>query len=349
MGVTGSSGKTTVKEMLARAVGSDRVVHRTEGNLNNQIGLPLSILAAPEDADLWVLELGSSEPGEIHRLTAIAEPDDAVVTTVGPAHLEGFTDLSGVLHEKLDLLRGASTRGTAVVGELPPDLPKGARQIRGDVVTAGLGSDSDFRPDDWSYGPAEARFRHEGTEYAVPVGGEHHLRDAVIAIAAALGVGVSPERASRGLSEYRPVGMRGVLLEIGDLMVVADCYNANPESFGAAIRYCADAFPDRRLAAVAGTMLELGGAEAVAHARVAEALLDAGFELIVAVGAFAPAFRELHVPAGVEVLYPEDVDEVAALTVDRLRGDEVLLVKASRGVRLERVVAGLQQDAGGDR
>ena len=338
MGITGSSGKTTVKEMLACALAVERTVHRTEGNLNNQVGVPLSILAASEAAEVWVLEFGSSEPGEIRRLTAIAEPDDAVVTTVGPAHLEGFGDLSGVLDEKLDLIRGAAPAGMAVVGELPEELPAEARRVRDDVVAAGLGPASDFRPEDWSYGPTEARFTHAGTNFAVSVGGEHHLRDAVIAIAAALGAGVSPGAASLGLAGYRPIGMRGALLEIGNVMVVADCYNANPESFEAAIRYCSDAFAGRRLAVVAGTMLELGTAEADAHREVADALLRAGFELVIAVGSFAPAFRELPVPAGVEILFPEDVAEAAELAVERVRPDDVLLVKASRGVRLERVV-----------
>ncbi|MDP2483716.1 MAG: Mur ligase family protein, partial [Candidatus Palauibacterales bacterium] len=136
VGVTGSSGKTTVKEMLALAIGSERRVHATRANLNNQVGLPLSILAADDDAEVWVLELGTSEPGEIRRLTSIAEPDDAVITTVGPAHLEGLGDVEGVLEEKLDLLRGASTAGAAVVGERPDYLPTRARAIRPDVMTA---------------------------------------------------------------------------------------------------------------------------------------------------------------------------------------------------------------------
>jgi UDP-N-acetylmuramoyl-tripeptide--D-alanyl-D-alanine ligase len=208
VGVTGSSGKTTVKEMLVRAISPERRVHATVGNLNNQVGLPLSILAASDDTEVWVLELGASEPGEIRRLTSIAEPDDAVVTTVGPAHLEGLGDITGVLEEKLALVRGASRSGSVVVGELPEMLPEHAREIRDDVVTAGLGSQCDFRPAEWSLGPTEARFRHEGTDYSVPVGGEHHLRDALIATAMAMAVGVGPAAIARGLAEYRPVGLR---------------------------------------------------------------------------------------------------------------------------------------------
>jgi UDP-N-acetylmuramoyl-tripeptide--D-alanyl-D-alanine ligase len=347
LGVTGSSGKTTVKEMLACAIGAQRTVHATPGNLNNQVGLPLSVLAAPESADVWVLELGASEPGEIGRLTSIAEPDDAVITTVGPSHLEGFGDVAGVLDEKLDLLRGTSAAGTAVVGEIPPELPESARSIRTKVVTAGLGPSCEFRPDDWSLGPRDARFTHDGTEYAVPVGGEHHLRDALIAAATALAIGVDPGAAASGLAEYRPMGMRGALLEVGNLTVVADCYNANPESFVAAIRYCSQAFPGRRLAAVVGTMLELGTAEAAAHRDVATALLEAGFEFIVALGAFGPAFRDFPIPEGTTVEFPQSVLEAGDIASASLRGDEVVLVKASRGVRLEQAIVRLEAVVGG--
>jgi UDP-N-acetylmuramoyl-tripeptide--D-alanyl-D-alanine ligase len=341
VGVTGSSGKTTVKEMLARVIGSEKRVHATEGNLNNQVGLPLSILAAAEGADVWVLELGTSEPGEIRRLTSIAEPDDAVITTVGPAHLEGLGDISGVLEEKLDLLRGASTAGCAVVGEVPEVLPARARAMRGDVVTAGLGTACDYRPSHWNVGAERSRFTVEGVEFTVPAGGEHHLRDALIAAATASGLGVSPSGIARGLAAYRPVGLRGALIQEGQLTIVADCYNANPESFAAAIRYCSDAFPGRRLAAVAGTMLELGAAEGSAHVEVARGLLAGGFSLVVALGAFQTAFQTLTVPEGVNVLYPPTVTEAAEWLREELKGDEVLLVKASRGERLERVIESL--------
>jgi UDP-N-acetylmuramoyl-tripeptide--D-alanyl-D-alanine ligase len=341
VGVTGSSGKTTVKEMLILALGGERQVHATRGNLNNQVGLPLSILAADEDADVWILELGTSEPGEIRRLTNIAEPDDAVITTVGPAHLEGLGDLEGVLEEKLDLLRGASVSGCAVVGELPEELPTRARELRADVITAGLGAGSDFRPSEWHVGAEHAGFTIEGVDFAVPVGGEHHLRDALIAAAAAASLGVSPAGVARGLADYRPVGLRGALIQAGKLTIVADCYNANPESFAAATRYCSDAFAGRRIAAVVGSMLELGSAERAAHEQVANDLLRAGFSFIVALGAFQPAFRAISLPDSVTVLYPESVPDAAAAVAGGLVGDEVLLVKASRGMKLERVIDSL--------
>jgi len=338
VGVTGTSGKTTVKEMIAAAL-TDSRVHRTEGNLNNQIGLPLSILRAPSDADVWVLELGSSEPGEIARLTDIARPDDAVVTTVGQAHLEGFGDVAGVLDEKLALVIGACASGSVVVGERPPELGEAARHARPDTVVAGLGPACDYRPQRCESDADHVSFTRAGVTVRVEAGGLHHLRDALIAAAVAEALGTPPDRIAAGLARFRPLALRSVVRQAGKLTVVADCYNANPESFGAAIEFCTQAFPGRRLAAVVGTMLELGERSAPAHRDVARALLDAGFELVVATGEFGGAFDAVASFAnGRIVLGVEGVAEASEVLAEHLQGDEVVLVKASRGVRLESVV-----------
>ncbi len=344
IGVTGSSGKTTVKEMIALAVGEGYRVFRTEGNLNSQVGLPLSILRAPADAEVWVLELGASAPGEIRRLTEIAAPDDAVVTTVGPAHLEAFGDEERVLAEKLDLVRGADPAGRVVVGELPARLPEAARDLRPNTIVAGLGEGASYRPDRWRVGPDRVAFERGGVSASVGVGGEHHLRDALIAAAVAEAVGVPLERAASGLSAYEPIGMRGAVRQLGALTLLADCYNANPESFRAAIAQCRDLYPGRRLAAFVGSMLELGDRGPAAHRQIAELLVDAGFEVVAASGAFAAAY-----PAranGTGFLAAEDPAELVEAFAAALRGDEVVLVKASRGARLERVIEALETKFG---
>jgi UDP-N-acetylmuramoyl-tripeptide--D-alanyl-D-alanine ligase len=348
IGVTGSSGKTTVKEMLALALGEAGPTWATPGNLNSLTGLPLSILRAAPGARYWVLEMGSSAPGEIARLTAIAEPDDAVVTTVGAAHLEGFGDLDGVLREKLALVRGAQGGGRAVVGDEPPRLANAARQIRDDVVVAGLGSDADYRPDRYETGAETARFERGGTSYQVPVGGEHHVRDAVLAAALAEGIGVAPDAVARGLARYRPVGMRGALIRAGDLTIVADCYNANPDSFEAVIRYCETAFPGRPRSAVVSSMLELGADSAAVHETVARRLLGAGFGRVFPLGEFRAAFDALDAPVGVEVSGAGSIAAVVERLIDGARPGEVVLVKASRGERLERVVDDLVERANGE-
>jgi len=347
--VTGSSGKTTVKEMIALALAPRRRVYRTEGNLNSQVGLPLTILRAPREADAWVLEIGASEPGEIARLAAIAAPDDVVVTTVGPAHLEAFGDEAAVLEEKLDLARAASHEGAVVVGELPPALPSAARRIRPDAIVAGLGPDATWAPDRFTVEAERIAFERSGVPVEVPVGGEHHLRDALMAAAVAEAVGVPLADVAAGLADYRPLGHRGAVRRIGGLTVLADCYNANPESFRAAIAQCRDLYPGRRLAAFAGSMLELGAHEAEAHDAVAGELVRAGFALVAATGAFADADFSSPGPGGPPIVVTgRDVDEAWEPFAAGLAGDEVVLVKASRGARLETVLDRLERRFGGD-
>lgn len=341
VGITGTSGKTTVKEMTAAALEPAFRVHRTPGNRNSQVGLPLAVLAAPGDADVWVLELGTSAPGEIAALTSLAAPHDAVITTVGPAHLEQLGSVSGVLDEKLDLLRGASPEGAALVGERPAELGRAARALRPDALTVGLGAEADVRPDRWEVGGRRVTFERGGVAYRVEAGGEHHLRDALLAAAVAEALGVSPETAARGLANFRPSGHRGEVVEVGTLTVLADCYNANPESFEAVVDWCGDAFGERRRAAAVGSMLELGEASEEEHRRIATLLLDTGFAPIAATGAFAPAFRRVA-PGDGRVIVADDASEAGRRLASELAGDEVVLVKGSRGARMEGALEALR-------
>ncbi len=357
VGVTGSSGKTTVKEMIAAALGAARRVYATPGNYNSKVGLPLTILAAPGDAEVWVLEMGASEPGEIGILAGIAAPDDAVVTTVGPAHLEWFGSVEGVLREKLSLVRGASREGAVVVGERPPELAAAARRLRPDSVVAGIEAGADFRPEPTERhgtSPGRAWFERDGVRFEVAAGGLHHLRDALIAAAVAEALGVPAAEAARGLRSFRPLGLRGALRRLGRLDVLADCYNANPESFEAAVRYLAEAFPARRRVAVIGTMLEMGEAGPAAHRAVLEGIVEAGFALVAATGDFAAPAAALEAEdrtPDTRFLRAEDPMTVWPALGAALRGDEAVLLKASRGVRLERLLERLEarfgEEAGG--
>ncbi len=338
--ITGSSGKTTVKEMVACALAETRQVYRTEGNLNSQVGLPLTILRAPEEADTWVLEVGASEPGEIARLTRIAAPDHVIITTVGSAHLERFGSVERVLEEKLDLARGASPDGVLVVGEVPDALVDAAARLRPDAIVAGLGQRATYRPDSHAVLADSVEFTRAGARMRVAAGGEHHLRDALLAAAVAEALGVHPRDIASGLARFRPLGMRGALREVGGLTVLVDCYNANPDSFRAAIAQCRDLFPDRRRAAFVGSMLELGDHAERSHREVVRLLVESGFELIAATGLFAatppPGVN------GVEIVLAAKPEDAWASFAERLEGDEVVLLKASRGARLEFVLERLE-------
>ncbi len=337
--ITGSSGKTTVKEMVRHAIGGVGRVHATRGNENNQIGLPLSILSAPSEAEVWVLELGSNAPGEIARLADIARPHDAVVTTVGPAHLEGFGDEAGVLREKLALVEAAAASGSVVVGERPLTLPRGARRLRPDTRVAGLGPEADFTPDRYESGATRVAFERGQVRYRIAAGGEHMLRDALIAAAVAEALGIEAAAAAGGLAGFEPLHMRGGVRQLGSLTVIDDSYNANPESFQAAIDYCTSSFPDRPLAAIVGSMLELGDRSRSAHLEVARLLVRTGFLTVAATGEFADAFQTIGPTAnGTHVVVAENPEDAWEPLVEALAGDEVVLVKGSRGAHLERIV-----------
>ena len=219
--ITGSTGKTTTKNMAAAALGTSKRVHATEGNLNNRVGMPLTLLRTPGDAEVVVLELGTNEPGEIRALAQVARPDVGIVTTVGASHLEKLGSVEGVLEEKLDLLRYLAVGGGCLVGDEPPVLATRARALSSRVRVAGWSerADADLRPSD-ADADAEGRytFHWRGVEAVAPVAGRHGVADAMIALAVADLLGVAPRDAVRGLARTALGSLRGeTLLMLGEL------------------------------------------------------------------------------------------------------------------------------------
>lgn len=354
VGITGSSGKTSTKELTAAAVGGGRRVHATRGNFNNRIGLPLTILAAPADAEVLVLEMGTNEPGEIGTLTAVAGPEVGVVTTVAESHLEKLGSLEGVLEEKLALLRGLPDEGTAVVGDEPGTLVRAARAVRagkGELRVVGWSdrADPEWRPEEME---ADARGRHaftsRGVRVSLRIPGRHAVQNALLALATADAVGVSVEAAAEGLSVVDPAGLRGEMRRVGGLTLLLDCYNANPQSVAAAVDLLESFDAAGRRVAFLGTMLELGERSRELHRRVLADVLGSDLDVVVASGEFAPAAGEVAGGVGVELLSAREPKAAYGLLMSRLRGDEVVLLKASRGVELERLVPLFEKDFGGD-
>ncbi|MBT8396410.1 MAG: UDP-N-acetylmuramoyl-tripeptide--D-alanyl-D-alanine ligase, partial [Gemmatimonadetes bacterium] len=238
VGITGSSGKTTTKDLLAEALGGTLSVHQTKGNLNNRIGLPLTILATPAAVDVLVLEMGTNEPGEIGSLTHIAGPHVGVITTVSEAHLEKLGSLRGVMEEKLDLLKGLPADGLAVVGDEPPELEIEARALVPSVVVSGWSGRAlpENRPESPVVGDNGCfRFRWRGEKVELSLPGRHSVTNALLALAVAEALGVPPGDAARGVGSVKPGGMRGEVRSLGGLTLLVDCYNANPQSLRAAL------------------------------------------------------------------------------------------------------------------
>ena len=333
--VTGTNGKTSTKEMLAAAMGTRYVTYATRANLNNLVGVPLTILEAPETVEALVVEAGANSPGEIARYREIIEPDVVVVTNAVAGHLEGFGSVNGVLEEKLSLTDGVAL---AVVGTDPPALAAGARRRARKVRTAGL-VNAELVPDRVELGPeARPRLTFGDTSFSLAARGLHQADNAVRVWAVAEALGLDLGAVGRALEGFALPGGRGELIQAGGLTILNDCYNANPQSFRSAIATAAALRGDRRLVFVAGTMRELGAAAAEMHAEIARELVALEPDLLAAVGEFVPALAPHAGTLGARLLTADDAPALGPALAARLRGDEVVVLKASRGVALERVL-----------
>lgn len=340
--ITGSNGKTSTKEMIAAVLRSRYRTQATRKNLNNLIGIPLSILEAPEDTEALVIEAGASLPGEIARAREIIEPSIAVITNVAPAHLEGFGGLEQVLQEKLSLADGVPV---AVVGPEPPALAERARMRARKVISAGLGgADRVPRKVDLT-ADGRPRLTVGEVNFLVDARGRHQGGNAMLAFTVGEVLGIPAEQRARALEALELPGGRGELIQVGRLTILDDSYNANPASFRAAIELARELRAGRRLVFVAGTMLELGSHSAALHGEVAGHLAALRPDLLAGVGEFAAALAPYRASLGERLVVAGDAGELAARLVPLLRGDELIVLKGSRGVALERLIPDLAAHA----
>ena len=336
--ITGTNGKTSTKEMLAAALSTRYATYATRANLNNLVGVPLTILEAPEGTEALVVEAGANLPGEIARYREIIAPQVVVVTNAVAGHLEGFGSLDGVVQEKLALTDGAEL---AVVGTSPPSLAAGARRRARRVRTAALEA-ADLVPQRVEL-DSEARpvVTLDGIGFTLAARGLHQADNAMRVWAVAQELGLDMRRVAAALERFTLPAGRGELLQVGGLTILNDCYNANPQSFRAAVATARSLRKGRRLVFVAGTMRELGADSAPLHAEVARELVELEPDLLAAVGDFVPALAPHREHLGERLVTAADPLALAPMLSDRLRGDEVVVLKASRGVALERILPAL--------
>jgi UDP-N-acetylmuramoyl-tripeptide--D-alanyl-D-alanine ligase len=334
VGVVGTNGKTSTKELIKAALGSTLEVHATRGNLNNLIGVPLTLLSLPAAADVAIVEMGTNQPGEVPRLRAIVEPNVTVVTSVAEEHLEGLGDLAGVLREELSATEGVPV---AIVPASQPEVVDAARSRAGRVVAAGL-DEGDVRAASWAVLPdGRGTLMVDDTVVDVPLRGVHNLRNAMLALAVAQALGVATADAARGIAAMPVPPMRVNWEQHGSITLINDAYNSNPGSARAAIELLAHAGAGRQRVAVLATMLELGSQGPRLHDDVARDALASGVELIAAIGEFASALGRIA-PGDPRVLVADDVDTLWSELSSRLAPNAVILLKGSRGMRLERLV-----------
>ncbi len=335
IGITGQNGKTSTKEMVAAVLATRWRTHRTRANLNNLVGVPLTILEAPDDSEAWVVEAGANQPGEIARYREIIRPDIAMVLNAGAGHLEGFGTVAGVVREKLSLTDRVPL---AIVGIVPPELAAGARSRAQRIVTAGLG-ETDVHPDRVSItADGRAVVGIDGVEFALAARGVHQAGNAMFAWAAVRELGLDAGAAAQALEGFTLPGGRGEVIAAGGLTIVNDSYNANPQSFLSAIALTEAMRGHRRVVFVAGTMRELGLDAPALHAEVAAALVALQPDVLVVTGDFVAAIELVSASLDGILLTAPDAEAAGPLLADVLEGEELVVLKGSRGATLERIL-----------
>jgi UDP-N-acetylmuramoyl-tripeptide--D-alanyl-D-alanine ligase len=332
--VAGSNGKTSTKDLIKAALSRSYAVHATTGNLNNRIGVPLTLLGLPGEAEVAVIELGTSLPGEVAILRDIVEPDIGLVTSIAEEHLEGLGDLAGVLREEAAVYDGVAV-GIAPSGQ--PEIGAAAREKAKRVVVAGLDDNADVKPDRWEIAPdGLGVIEIAGTTVRPPVRGLHNLRNAMLALAVARECGVSYEDAAEGIAGMPQPKMRSAWEQLGDVTLINDAYNANPGSTRAAIELLKGTGSGRQRVIVLGTMRELGSASAQCHDDIAGLALASGADIVAGIGEFASALEKQKERE--RVITAPDVEDLWPQLQARLERNAIILLKASRGVQLERLV-----------
>lgn len=343
--ITGSVGKTTTKEMLAGILATTYKVWKTQENHNNNIGLPLTILSAPADTQMLVLELGMNHFGEMSRLTDIARPDVVVITNIGSMHIEHLGSREGILRAKLEILEGLRPGGTAVFNGDEP-LLWGLKNINAEKIVY-FGTENrqcDIRAMDVEMPQGGIRFRMQGVDVQfdvyVPAEGRHSVQNALAAAAVALCCDVRPANIQQALSRFQNTGMRQKTYEIKGYTIIDDCYNAGPESMEAAILVLGDRKSEGRKLAILGDMLELGDRSIAEHYRIGRIAANKA-DMIFTYGPNGNRTVAGAITGGMSrgnAMCFDTQEELVNAVVARARKGDVLLFKGSRGMQMEKAL-----------
>ena len=359
--ITGSVGKTTTKEFVAAVLAEHYRVHKTQGNYNSNIGMPLSMLSMSDDTEVSVLEMGMSNFGEIEYLSKIAEPDIAMVTNIGSSHMEYLGSREGICQAKLEIVKGLKPGGTLLLNGDEPLLTS-YRSDKAVSTYVGFGANCHFRGENVRLAFVENQLCtvfdvcYNGRRIknvCIPTIGKHNVYAALFAYATGVCMDMRDEDICRGLHNYRPVGMRQNIYKLGEITVIEDCYNASPESMKAAIRVLSEISSRQggRMAALLGDMYELGSSSDKFHEEVGLSFAKEGGNVLYTFGESADNIARGAVLGGIpnenifrngNVRCPEMSGEMLLHT---LKAGDTLLVKASRGAAAERVISYLKEHA----
>jgi UDP-N-acetylmuramoyl-tripeptide--D-alanyl-D-alanine ligase len=348
IGVTGSAGKTTTKEAVAEVLAARFRVLRSQGNLNNEFGLPLQLLKLEPEHDVAVVEMGMSHTGEIAALARIAHPDWGVITNVGSAHAQNFPDgIAGIARAKYELVQGLPAHGVAFLNCDDPYVGQFGRDFHGRSIYFGIGPCADPRAANIEELGAEGvRFQVTAGEQQATVTlallGRHNIWNAMAAIATGFEAGIPLAECAAAAGRLRPPDKRGEVLRLRGATLINDCYNSNPEALKSMIATLAS-MPAKRRILVAGEMLELGREAISLHQQCGLAAAESGIDLVVGVRGNAQYLAEAAREAGALAIFVATPQQAGQWLKDELREGDAILLKASRGVGLEQALLILKQ------
>ena len=342
VGVTGSVGKTTAKEAIAHVLLTRYRVLKSEGNLNNHFGLPLMLLKLQPEQEIAVIEMGMSHPGEIAVLAKIAQPETGVVTSVAAVHLQFFRSVADIARAKFELIASLPADGTAILNADDEYVSQFGRDFKGKVVRYGLSAPAEIRAENiqsrgaagYSFDLVVDGYRERAT---LPLIGRHNVSNALAAVAVALERGLTPSAAAAALATLSPADKRGQVLQLGNITVINDCYNSNPKALHAMVETLA-ATPGKRRIVVAGEMLELGESAEQLHRAAGKDIAENRIDVLLGVRGMAQAIVAAAREAGMRAEFVASAEEAGEWLAREAGEGDVILLKASRGVKLERAL-----------
>lgn len=358
IGLTGSSGKTTTKEMMAAIIGRKKNILKTEGNLNNLIGLPQTIFRLTEEHELMILEMGTNTRGEIKRLTQIAVPDIGLITNVGPAHLAGFGSIDVVREEKNDLFFNMPSSGIAIINLDDKAVTTAAERWNGRRITFSMSPNADVTVKDVEKnGVKGVRFNlvagGSTQKVEMKIAGLHHVYNAMAAAAAAVAVDIDPKTIVEGLEEFRPFSGRMEMIRLHNgAFLLDDSYNANPASVREALMTLRDLKIHHNGYVFLGDMLELGEEADEMHRKIGMLIATIGINALFLQGDFSKVTAAGAAEGGLSpenIFFLSDKEKGIAYLKEHLKKGDWILVKGSRGMKMERIVVQICEDFGRDK
>jgi len=325
IGITGSTGKTTTKEAITHALSSRFRMLKSEGNFNNHFGLPLTLLRLEPEHDAAVIEMGMSHAGEIAALAKIAQPEIGVVTNVAPVHLEFFKSIGEIARAKYELVESLPAGGIAVLNADDEYVSQFGRDFHGKVVLYGLRTQADVRAEN---------AKHQAS---LPLVGAHNIYNALAAVAVGIERGLTLSEALGALATLAPADKRGEVVKLGNITIINDCYNSNPKALDAMVDALA-AMPAKRRIVVAGEMLELGAAGEEMHRSSGRHMAERKIDVLVGVRGLAQSMVDSARESGMRAEFLATPQEAGEWLARETREGDVVLLKASRGVKLEQAL-----------